>query len=604
MAIERFGHPNEGINTSAIREPEQVTGDKRKFKPKAVGGIAILLDSQIGKEVFLRPTNATKHDGEHSETTKNGSTDILKQNTRDTSNHEAKKTQAVNQITKDDGEIFVAAKQDSEDIIHHCAKPKSGQEIKKTSPVFKSRNMSRELREEKNGHSVPITDKEEIIPTQRISRENTKTELEHNDKIHSPSLSGNMIQVPSQKKNFNGKINEKEIVAVVSHLLAETPKKRSPPPVSPRQKRKIISSPVPRQEQVKRNSNEYFKRTTDSSDLDNCHLFVDLEKRSRSVSPAASGRFLRSDSPFYHLEHYNDVENDECDYIEMDADNWNRPPAVLPVNKRPVGGVKLFPEGETITKITKKSTTSPGTPPKSQFTPETSPVEYKLMFENKRDSITIDSAQFNTGTLVTPKSVNTYTIQTSPKHTTQNTEPEVKYVRLLNIHSKTIETNDDEDEYVLPFEFSTDRKSYSEDDIIYASIENDHSIYSEYVNTSAFIKERKSSLEGNTPRRVTSATYSNDDNCRSRSMNATRKIRINDIGSSPKFISTSVPDLLSVDQSIYKSPPDSLECLFLNGGKGLSLESPLVHRISVVSTDSSESRRSVPLNEKHKKVIE
>ena len=639
LAIERFGHPNKGnhVNTSTTREPEQITGG-RKFKPKAVGGIAILLDNQLPKEVLLR---SKKNGGnELDQTTMTKATAAQQNTSRQTTTQEIKKTEATKHGSQPDqnggqeSRKIEVTEQGRETETHRNTRPMSSQEIKKTPPVARPRKMSRD---ETTSHFIPLMkskqEESKNIPARRISKEeNTRTfDVVNWEKMHSPAANGKVNSVPS-RKHSNGKINEKEILAAVTHLLSEGNsskkessqlEKRSPPPVSPRPKRKIVSSPIPK-ERLKRNSYEYSKRDEDSaSSLDHRsidragHLFVDLEKRSRSVSPAPR-RHPLNDSPSNYQTQRVSVESEEYDYVEMDLVNsdWStlnpRPPATLPITKRPVGGVKLFAE-ETTAKITNKLTACPA--PKSQFTPETPPTEYKLMFENKRDSLTdTDNQQHilptNTGTLVTPKYVKTYTIQTSPKHLKKNTG-EVKYAQILYDHSRIIDDDDDdEDDYVLPFVFPVDDKSSDGDEIIYANcqIKDGGHFVHEYANANAFIKERKSSLESSMPRRVIDDTNNSTDgnSGRSRSLIATRKLRINhSIANSPKFLSNSVPDLLLPEQtSTVRMLNDSVESLFSNEGKGLSIDSPLLHRISILSTNSSDSRRSsVPINEKHKKVI-
>ena len=482
LAIERFGHPNQA--RTAIPTKPQEKEDDKKFRPKAIGAVAVLVDGPMDKER------------------------ILKQNRK---------------ISKDENK-------------NPPNSPPQSIDTPPTSLVFdeKKTQQPRPLRRtSKDENKVPPTSFDKMSPTKDKPR-----------------------------------------------ALLPKPKTKPEPLLPPARKPRSL--------------------------LKTNNLMTNLDRRARSVSPSPityvrpdvqKSTLIRSRGTELHLNGYKNEDpcnysnDEEYEYTEMDYDSNIRKNS-LPVppqqkinsvtkNKRPVGGVKILPGDSTLRKQKPQTI--------KQSLTEQNPVsegEYRLTFKKGKDSVTEKQQVPTAGTLVKPLSVKTYTIQTGKTQTNDVHKQPV---------SKPDLSSDDENEYVYPFVYPTgERHDTTSSDIIYVNSDNTRiEGYHEYATISG---DRKSSLESSLSKsRSKQQSRSNSDF--SKTIFSTRTVGVRDRTTGTRKnlltgLSGSVPNLLS----------SSNEDLFSNG-EGLTIDTPLLHRISRPSHESPDIQwSSSPSLDKHKKV--
>ncbi len=543
QAIERFGHPNEGLGNEPLISEETGQTQERKFKPKAVGGVAILMDA--GQMPVVLRQRKQSHDVDSNELPK-------------------RVPPAVHPRNKSKEE------------------PKAYSFRKETENTSNSANDSAQ---EQEGNTNSVNSFKDL------SLPNDKSSVPSEGKM---AESGYRLSAPKPEQSSNTK-------------------KKNPPPVSSKPKRRMLecssvvshtgSKPVPKEEIRRRSdeANELLLTSNKSSD----HLSVMEEKQSRSVSPIparrhfAPGKKGNSKNPYNHSSAENSrkyVDSDGFDYINMDYVELDMSTLDSPLKKRMpavskpplVGAVKLFPESEDSIKSRYIS--------KLQISPESPAKEFNLSLVSKKDSTVDSPTAAITGTLVQPKSVQTYTIHTSPEQFVDLDE--AVYAEITARKGSESDQEDTDEEYVLPYVYS--KISHEEKDDINCELSNSEV---EYANIGT---NRSSSMDSKMRRQVTPKVASQDG--RSKSLSATSQVKISvpSISTSRTTnlrsgLSTSVPDLLSATSSTV-SPTGSVERLLLNGDNGLSLDSPLLHRVSVLSTGSSDSRNSTPAFGRLKKV--
>ena len=533
QAIERFGHPNEGLrNEPPVREEP----GQRKFKPKAVGGVALLMDAdQI--PVVLKQRKQS-YDVDSKEMPKKVPPAI----------HPRKKSKE---------------------------EPKASSLSKETENTSNSANDSVQKQEENTNSISSFKDLLRNDKVSSVPRKSSEGEM---------AESGRRLSAPKPEQSSNTK-------------------KKYPPPVSPKPKRRILEcSPVVSHTGSKPVPKEEMKRRSDEA---NETLLTSTKSRSRSVSPIPAKRHLtpgekgHSKNPRHHSSGENSrkhVDGDKFDYINMDYVELDLSSLDSPFKKRMpavskpplVGAVKLFPE--------RKDHIA-----KSQISPESPTKEFSLTLVSKKDSTFNSPTAAITGTFVQPKSVQTYTIRTSPEQFVDLDE--VVYAEITTRKCSESDQEDTDEEYVLPYAYS--KKSYEEKDDINCDLSKRVDNLVEYANIGT---NRSSSMDGKMRRQVSPKVASQDGRSKSLSATSQAKICVPSI-STPRTtnlrsgLSNSVPDLLSATSSTV-SPTGSVERLLLNGDNGLSLDSPLLHRVSVLSTGSSDSRNSTPAFGGLKKVMQ
>ena len=479
LAIERFGHPNQA--RTAIPTKPQKKEDEKKFRPKAIGAVAVLVNGPIDKERILKPNR---------------------------------------KISKDENK-------------NPPNSPPQSIDTPPTSLVFdekKTQRPRRPRRTSKDENKIPATSLDKMSPTKEKPR-----------------------------------------------ALLPKPKTKPEALIPPARKPRSL---------VKTNN-----------------LMTNLDRRARSVSPSPityvrpdvqKSTLTRSRGTELHLNGYKNEDpgnysNDE-EYTEMDYDSNIRknslpvPPQqkINPVtkNKRPVGGVKILPGDSTLRK--QKPQTSI-----KQSLMDQSPVsegEYHLTFKKKeKDSITEKQQAPTAGTLVKPLSVKTYTIQTGKNQTNDVHKQPV---------SKPDLSSDDENEYVYPFVYPTGERQ----DTTSSDVNSDNTRMEESHEYATISGDRKSSLESSLSKsRSEQQSRSNSDF--SKAIFSTRTVGVRDRTTGTRRnlltgLSGSVPNLLS----------SSNEDLFSNG-EGLTIDTPLLHRISRPSNESPGIQwSSSPSLDKHKKV--
>ena len=637
LAIERFGHPNEGNE-----HPPTTDGRKRsRFKPKAVGGVAVLIDGQIGEGVKQKWSNQERENGRipHvAPSTNVGVTQVkkthpsvpVKRNGKEGKEDRHPPAVPVRKSSKAERKVF-ATVGNKEDKAVHLSERKSSREEDKVlshsapdkedskSPV---RNATKQISTVKS-EFLPVHHHHHTSENQPIPKNKHEMDKVLNPVSHPAVMDPQSPDRPTTTKDefsslYESRESDNRAPPTFFQLNHKTDLR---PAVLPRPYPRKLSAPAKRESgeekdpqllvrnapvvPIKPKRSPKQQRDSNQSPL----LSVSAEKRSRSVSPVPRRQHIPDphqgdpQPPNRHSDgdkaNHNSLESDDesedGDYIEMEANHPLEQTPVVQRSKRPVGEVKLFPSVKK-----SKSKTVPYT--KSQLTPESPVNEYQLKFGNKGDLYAEDHTSSTRGTLVNPISVKSYTIQTDASQLADAEDEYIEIVPQLPEEKRPDDADkEDDEEYIYPFVYQLGERRDT-DGIIYANCQrrSDGELH-EYINT-AFIKDRKRSLGSNLPRTVkyTEVKLTNE---MPPSAPQTNLFMIRG------DMSSSVPDLLLADTKESRSKPslfssDSMDNLLLRKGGGLTLDSPLLHRVSIFSGQSdSPSNSPTSTIEKQKKVI-
>lgn len=579
LAVERFGHPNQGCDEDQlmVKESEQEPKGKRKFKPKAVGGVSILMDMQPPVEQ-LSSKGGKSSGGVPIEETRNNE---LFSPTKQQKKIPLQPRKLSREHSKDN---LIDMQAFFENLSSNGNKSTSIEEAQVTkqrnkTPPVQPRKLSREL------------SKDNLIDM-LSSKGNQST---------SAAKSIEEVQTTKQQKKIPPvqprKLNMEQIENKLSGK--STPEKPLKPPITARTK---IAAKEVKVTHVENQSNESSASPTDPIPV---YALPNKKKFPPSVSPKPKPR----KKPPSDSGNPEDEEGIRPSPTHMESKHTTSreitKELLRPVNKKPIierensteyDYMDMSGEFSTLDLPFKRRPSLPildtvsGDKPRSSTDKLPSPEYIETFANGGLDSVYSEYAyvtHINDAT-VKPRS---YTIHTSPEQSVIS-DTDTEYMEILPPQSSCKASDEDsqeedDDDYVLPVYVKSGRIASDTD----AQQGRNHGDSGKDSNLS---KQKSRSIDGKFLHRVESHNLP----LKERSSSVAGNNMIVHPGPTDSYtndthrwMSTSVPDLLSVDHK-----PS-------NGENGLSIETPLLHRVSMASsTDSSNSAASTTSNVKHKKV--